>query len=249
MNSDNDRRQARHPVTQPLQKDQDDTEATRVRTEAVAESSQKAVPDRPDPSIAIGGLSAQQMPENLAYSAALQLTREDALTLGVPGSSAAANTQRGLLAHGILDQWTVRSNEAYRTAVGPNEPDVPQPFGVRKLAAAAGDVRSVVEDPDFEDDVLRDMGHGCHTEFVSDEDGERYIFVEPTSDDLRQAAREATRIREVLAVRGVVSFASVKLPTVLQDQGPHASSTRAVREARHRHHTNLGRTGPNCSPF
>lgn len=224
--------------------------AAQTRREATARSLVAPKPERPSLFAAMESLSAQEGREKLDYAAVLKSSREDALILGVPGGSPEANAQRSHLAHDILREWTECSDRAYRAATWPSEPEVPEPFGVRKLAAAEGNVRAVVEDPDFEGDVLVDMGCGHHHELVSDEDGPHYVFVEPTAADLLEASREAGRIRGALAVRGVLSATTDAATTAMRSTiGRYAASSRAGREARHRLHTDPGRPGPSHSPF
>ncbi|RPF21431.1 hypothetical protein [Myceligenerans xiligouense] len=144
----------------------------------------------------------------ITLKAALGLSRADALMLGVHGRDAAANARRLAVAQAIREEYQRVSDAAYGRAADRkdvmSEPYVPAPFGLVQLIRAEGDVRAVVGQPDFEDLVLDDMGHGYREELVNDEDGTRYEGFGPSRMDLAEASYQAALIHQELRSRGIV---------------------------------------------
>lgn len=139
--------------------------------------------------------------EPMNLDQALRASYADALTLGVRGIDAESLARRAEAARAVLAEQSRRVDAAYSGAAGA-EPDVPAPFGTTLVLQHGGDLNAVLGDPMFAATLQQQMGLGYGTEYVNDEDGARWESTEPTAEDTRQSAAEATRIRSALAEMG-----------------------------------------------
>lgn len=135
---------------------------------------------------------------------AMAVDRWYALTLGIPGMSPGADASRLRAARHVQEEYLDFRDALYARSFGPVDPDPGPPFCLPRLIQAKGNIRRVLDAPDFAGQVLEHMGRGHREEARSDEDGDRWVSVHPTIYDYRAAAREAAHIRAELEIRYLV---------------------------------------------
>ncbi len=149
--------------------------------------------------------------------------RIEALTLGIDGCDPESNQRRADLARQMIEENTRRSERAYARAHWTSEPNVPDPFGLPLVNQHDGDLAAVVADTGFDWAVSQSMGVGYHrTEFVHDEDGQRYVTIEPTPEETAELRAETSRI--VQRIEDMDDYETYS------DQGPDHVDDEAVED-------------------
>lgn len=139
------------------------------------------------------------------YSQLVRVDRAEALKLGIEGSDAEANQRRAELARLLIEENGRRTDSAYTRAAehrSLSEPWIREPFGLWLVDEHAGDLAAVAADPALDQKLREDMQIGLfRTQFVNDEDGERYVDIEPTDAEHEAVAEELARITSKITGR------------------------------------------------
>lgn len=136
-----------------------------------------------------------------------------ALALGVAGNHPAARRQRLAQAVAVRESWHAAADAAYAAATWPNEPDVPQPFGLGAVIRAEGDLERALADPESRTQSAERLGLTGHMDWVDDEifDGQREQWqpdVSDTAEGRRTIGAELVRIAHQVGVQAPSEAAS-----------------------------------------